>query len=130
MKQRTGYPVIDEILDSIAPPETYDRKAQPLVLDDRKQNFAGVATIRAAIFDVLDAEEFYFEWNVLSEDDQNQERERFAAKVIDRISDLQSREGIKLENLCPRHKVEVLPKPTASVCAMCQAERSANGDTA
>ena len=141
MKQRTGYPVIDGILETIAPPETYDRKALSLNLDDRKQTFASVTTIRAAISDLLDAGwqcgngcDLHHPWNFRTEmfpgdaeptDLDIELRGKFIDAVIARISDLQSppHEGIKLENLCPRHKVEVLPIPTANVCAVCQTER-------
>lgn len=110
-----------------------------LTLSDQGRMFVGVATIRAAIFDVLDRGDqdeppwaFYehdhggvrgLAW---TEDDANVERRVFVDNVIARIAELQSppHDGIKLENLCPRHRREALPVPTAQVCGMCQAERA------
>lgn len=34
---------------------------------------------------------------------------------------------IAYENLCPRHRAEALPKPTAQVCIQCAAEQKAKG---
>lgn len=89
--------------------------------------FASVATIRAAIFDVIDAEkgEWFFGDPSLNEDEQNQERTMFVDRVITRVAELQSppHDGIKLENLCPRHRRDALPHPTTAVCGMCVAER-------
>lgn len=104
------------------------------------QNFASVATIRAAIFDLLDRgdqdgqpwvfneidrENFAggrYSW---TEDMVNVERINFVDAVVKRIAELQAppHEGIKLENLCDQHKRRVLPAPTANVCVMCEAER-------
>lgn len=116
------------------------RRALSLNLDDTGQNFAGIATIRAALFDVLDHGDqdgqrwaFYenphegfaagtFAW---TEDNANTERSNFVGAVIARIAELQNppHSGVKLENLCPRHIKMTLPRPTAMVCRMCEAER-------
>lgn len=103
--------------------------AAELVLSDQGQMFAGVATIRAAIFDVLDDDYAYYD---LYQGEQNpdislvdEHRGEFVDAVIKRISELQCppHDGIKLENLCPRHRREALPAPTAAVCGMCLTER-------
>lgn len=109
-----------------------------LTMDDQGQMFAGVATIRAALFDILDRGDrddqpwaFYehdhggvkgLAW---TEDDANVERRVFVDNVLARIAELQAppHDGIKLENLCDKHKREALPAPTAKVCGMCQVER-------
>lgn len=105
--------------------------ALPINLSDSGQMFAGVATIRAAIFDVIDGgmhgdatEPWEFHLDLLASD-QDALRAAFADDVLNRIGELQlpPHDGIKLENLCPRHRREVLPKPTAKVCGMCEVER-------
>lgn len=35
-----------------------------------------------------------------------------------------------VENLCPRHRLEALPAPTAQVCVQCAAEQRAKGRSA
>lgn len=37
---------------------------------------------------------------------------------------------VSIENLCPRHLREALPKPTQSTCSECKKEQKANGKTA
>lgn len=100
--------------------------------------FADTKTIRAAIFDVIDSREdnpWWFQGNSetnWTEDDANRERMRFVEQVVARISDLQSSpfDGVKLENLCPRHRQEALPAPTVQVCIQCSAEQKAKGQGA
>ena len=98
--------------------------------------FADTKTIRAALFDVIDLRDcpWWFHANSSTgwtEDDANRERMRFVEQVVARISDLQSApfDGVKLENLCPRHRQEALPKPTVQVCVQCAAEQKAKGQT-
>lgn len=106
-------------------------KALQIQLEDAGQMFAGVATIRAAAFDVIDSEqgEWFFADPSLNEDEQNQERTMFVDRLIKRIAELQSppHDGIKLENLCDLHKRRALPHPTTAVCVQCQKERAGNG---
>lgn len=100
--------------------------------ESKGQPFASIATIRAAIFDVIDAQEIFDLWegdhggNVVTEEDANVSRTAFVDRVIARLAELQSHphDGIKLENLCDLHKQRILPIPTSSVCVMCQAERN------
>lgn len=112
------------------------KKALSLNIEDRGQMFAGVATIRAAILDVLDngwtclstncgmKHPFHFDPN-----DEGMEEEsvryNFAGLVIARIAELQNppHDGINLSNLCDKHKRLVLPRPTVNVCVACEAER-------
>lgn len=102
-----------------------------LTLSDQGQMFAGVATIRAALFDVLDRfnplimDRDLIPANVKSEDRENFERSTFVDAVIKRIAELQAppHDGIQLQNLCEKHKRAMLPVPTAAVCGMCQVER-------
>lgn len=106
--------------------------------------FADTKTIRAALFDVIDAgctcdsgEKHPWELDddlndpAQTEDVVNERRARFVDAVIDRIADLRSIPGetIKLQDLCERHKKAVLPKPTAQVCVECSAEQKAKGQT-
>lgn len=100
----------------------------------RKQNFAAVSTIRAAIFDVIDGGDWphahweFYEHDLLSEDGANQNRTKFVGMVLTRIQQLQNppHDGIRLENFCPRHLKEMLPPPSVSVCAHCKAEERAS----
>lgn len=105
-----------------------------LSLDDTGQMFAGMATIRAAILDVIDAREIMDLWEGdtngygVTEAQADVSRRRFVDAVIDRISDWQTTPGgggVKLENLCDFHKREALPEPTAKVCAECQKKQRA-----
>lgn len=110
-------------------------KALSLNLNDSGQNFAGVATIRQALFDVIDHGDqddqpwmFYENEDPRSYFDQdaaNVDRSNFVDAVIARIAELQNppHEGIKLENLCDKHKRQCLPAPTSKTCRMCDAER-------
>ena len=113
-----------------------EKKALSLNLDNRGQMFAGVATIRAAIADVLDAGEdatgctcsaqrHAWSFSFSEGERETENRSRFMDAVIKRIGELQTppHEGIKLENLCPRHRREALPAPTARICSICEAER-------
>jgi len=108
-----------------------ERKAAEINLDDRGQPFAGVATIRAALFDVMDRfNPLIMDRNLIpdkvkSEDRENFERSTFVDVVIARIAELQQapHDGIKIENLCDKHKRAILPLPTASVCPECAIER-------
>jgi len=95
-----------------------------------KELFASKSTIRAAIFDVVDAgdkdgEAWLFERN--ESESETERRGRFADAVVSKIEDLQSNfKFVKLENLCPRHRCEALPVPTAQVCAECVREQKAS----
>lgn len=114
--------------DGNCPVHGFVRKTLSLNLEDSGQNFAGVATIRAAIFDALDNEQEYYELYLSETADEelvNVYRGEFVDAVIARIAELQHppHEGVKLENLCDKHKRECLPAPTARVCRMCEAER-------
>lgn len=102
-----------------------------LTLSDVGQRFAGVATIRQAIFDIIDGgmngdatEPWEFHLDLLASD-QDLIRSSFVDAVIKRIAELQTapHDGIRIENLCDKHKREVLPVPTKSTCGMCQSER-------
>lgn len=110
-------------------------KALELNLSDQGQMFAGAATIRAAIFDVIDAgcscesgekHPWELDENIndpeSTEDVVNQQRSRFVDAVIKEIANLQAppHDGIQIQNLCDHHKREVLPVPTAAVCGMCR----------
>jgi hypothetical protein len=94
--------------------------------------FAGVATIRAAVFDVLDSRGWAFGGIVreggvvLSEDGEDEQRALFTNAVIARIAELQAvpHDGVRLENLCDKHKRLALPVPTAMVCVQCEKERA------
>ena len=105
-------------------------KVVEINLDDRRQPFAGVATIRAALFDALDANTrelyaFDCEKHLVTDEGATDARCAFVDAVIARIAELQQapHDGVKLENLCDKHKREILPLPTASVCPECAAER-------
>lgn len=106
-----------------------------LVLSDQGQMFAGVATIRAAIFDVIDglrpavsdAPYPVFDSWVFSCDGSEGDTEiraHFVDLVVKRIAELQAapHDGIKLENLCPRHVKRALPRPTVTCCVQCKKE--------
>lgn len=87
-------------------------------------NFASDVIVRAAIFDVLDAGQ----WELNSSDESDEETERrylFASAVQKRICELQSppHHGVRLENLCERHRRQALPKPTVLVCEICEKEK-------
>lgn len=119
-------------------PAAKPTKALSLNLDDSGQNFAGVATIRAAVFDVLDAGRNGDAWlffrapmQTYSEDRIVEDRGEFADQVIARIAELQNppHEGVKLENLCETHKRQVLPRPSKMVCRMCEAGRKVKDGT-
>lgn len=104
-----------------------------LVLSDQGQMFAGVATIRAAIFDVIDGGFNRRPWTLDPDDEsdaQTAQRFAFADAVIAIIADLQSPpfNHIQLQNLCEKHKRAMLPVPTAAVCGMCQVERGTATD--
>lgn len=109
-------------------------KALSLNLNDEGQNFAGTATIRAAIFDLIDSGDHGLPWRFYEEQTESRnitgdaattDRVLFVDAVIARIAELQNppHSGVKLENLCDKHKRECLPAPTARVCRMCEAER-------
>jgi hypothetical protein len=98
-----------------------------------RRPFADTATIRAAIFDVIDAGDEGYAWEFpLNESDrQTERRTRFADAVVSMIEDLQSNfKFVRLENLCPRHRGEALPMPSVQVCAQCAAEQRAKGQGA
>ena len=106
-------------------------KALSLNLDDSGQNFAGVATIRAAIFDLIDSGDHGVPWRFyeeqtesrnITEDAATTDRVLFVDAVITRIAELQNppHSGVKLENLCDLHKRRTLPRPTSRVCMMCE----------
>ena len=85
-----------------------------------------ISVVRAAILDVTDSY-YYGMW---SEDEAvaNEARLSFADAVAKRIEALQRPPhelGIQMQNLCDRHKREMLPAPTAQVCRLCVKERSA-----
>src|SRR5215217_3964293 len=113
-------------------------KALSLILDDTGQVFAGLATVRAAILDVIDSRDIMDLWEGemngygVTEDQANVSRRRFVDAVIARISDWQSTPGggVKLENLCPRHIKAALPSPTVQVCVECENEQKAKGRSA
>lgn len=110
-----------------------ETKALELTLSDQGQMFAGVATIRAAIFDVLDAGDCGVSWRFYEEDSPSAriteaaaitDRVLFVNAVIARVAEIQTlHDGIRLQDICDKHKRSVLPVPTAAVCGMCQVER-------
>lgn len=82
--------------------------------------FAGVPTIRAAIFDVIDEGDDSDE-----SEEQTEKRMRFVDLVIARIEQLQNppHDGVKLQNLCERHKRLALPQPEGiGLCPHCEKE--------
>ena len=99
-----------------------------------------ISVVRTAILDVIDECRggkwaFYedepnddppeFFWN---EDAANNDRLSFADAVAKRIEALQRPPhelGLQMQNLCDRHKREMLPAPTVQVCRLCVKERSA-----
>ena len=93
-----------------------------------KELFASKSTVTAAIFDVIDAGDKGEPW-IFAQDESDTEterRHRFADAVVSAIEDLQSTfKFIKLENLCPRHRTEALPVPSAQVCVECVSEQKA-----
>lgn len=99
------------------------------------RSFVSVATIKAAIYDVIDQgrsqSSEYQDWRFNDSDSSYEllERSMFADAVIRRIAELQEppHEGVKLENLCDFHKREVLPEPTAEFCAECEKKQKAAG---
>lgn len=108
-------------------------------MSSQRQIFASIATIRAAIFDLLDqgrplsGDAPIFEtWRFHSDesDEETEKRGQFADLVIARIAELQfpPHSGVKLENLCDFHKRRALPAPTASACVVCEAERKVKND--
>lgn len=98
---------------------------------------ADINVIRAAIFDVADAghicsaacgikHPWYFDQN--ESDEQTEHRAKFVDAVEARIRDLQGpmfNLGVKLQNLCERHKIARLPFPTVDACMDCEAEARA-----
>jgi len=97
--------------------------------------FIDVATLRAALFDVLDSESPMWRadidsrsWRFNHKDESPQEtRQRglFVDAVVKRAQTLRSAPfnlGIKLENYCPRHIKLRLPDPTATYCTDCEKE--------
>jgi hypothetical protein len=93
-----------------------------------REMFANVSTIRAAIFDVADIGWNGRPWHFDPADEtdaQSEHRRAFAGAVIVRLTELQSppHDGIRLQDLCHRHRSEALPELRAAVCVMCQAER-------
>jgi hypothetical protein len=88
-----------------------------------RELFASKSAIRAALFDVIDAGDAGDAW-IFTQDESDQEserRQRFANVVMTMIEDLQSNfRFTKLENLCPTHIREALPRPSAMVCAECE----------
>ena len=129
-------PFVHVTLDT-APP-----KALQINLDDTRQMFAGTATVRAAIFDVIDAgcscfsEEHPWELYKNPNDDEQDEdigsaqRERFVDDVIARIAELQQppHHGIKLQDLCPKHIKAALPESTAQWCSQCSVGEKVKAD--
>jgi hypothetical protein len=109
---------------------TITNKPIELVLDDVGQMFAGVATIRAALFDELDANTrelyaFDCEKHLVTDEGATDARCAFVDAVIARIAELQAapHDGVKLENLCPKHIKLMLPCPTVGMCVQCEKER-------
>lgn len=108
-------------------------KTLSLNMDDTRQIFAGAATIRAAILDVIDSRDIMDLWEGdmngfgVTEDEANVSRRRFVDAVMARISDWQSTPngGVRLENLCPRHRAAALPIPTEKICGECVNEQKA-----
>lgn len=100
------------------------------------QSFAGIATIRAAIFDAIDVGFKRGAWHFDPDDEsdtQTEHRHAFANAVVSFVEDLQTApfNHVRLENLCDRHKREALPPPTSETCVVCNAERlSAKGQGA
>ena len=83
-----------------------------------------ISVIRAAIFDVIDETERSGMWSA-NEVIANVFRGDFADAVAKRIGELQRPPhelGIQMQNLCDRHKREMLPAPTAQVCRLCAKE--------
>lgn len=109
---------------------------EQIEITEIKPLIADASVIRAALLDVTDSG-----WKCSSgcdighlwrfdpddeSDDQTEHRMRFADAVESRIRELASAGcGIKLENYCTRHLGMRLPHPTASVCADCEGERTA-----
>jgi len=96
-----------------------------------RELFASKSTIRAAIFDVIDVgEKDGSSWLFFRNETESQSatRQRFADAVVSMIEDLQSNfRFTKLENLCPTHMREALPRPTSQVCAECEKKQKAAG---
>lgn len=101
----------------------------------RRVLIADGSVVRAALMDVIDTDDP--EGGVLTgwmglwhpfESVADETRGRFADAVIKRIKELQSpmfNLGVKLENLCERHKAARLPAPTADFCSDCENETRA-----
>jgi hypothetical protein len=96
-----------------------------------RRSFADPATIRAAIFDVIEAGDQDGTAWLLAQDESDEESERrcrFADQVVSMIEDLQSNfKFTKLENLCPTHIREAIPRPTSQVCVECEKKQKAVG---
>jgi hypothetical protein len=103
-----------------------------------RELFASKSTIRAAIFDVIDAGDSEDDpwkegaaWLLLKSESEveSERRYRFADAVIGMIEDLQELpfKFTKLENLCPTHMREALPRPSAAVCTECEKKQKVVG---
>lgn len=111
-------------------------KALSINLDQQGQNFASVATVRAAILDILDngwtclstncglKHPFHFDPN-----DEGMEEEsvryNFASLIIARITELQNfpHDGVNLKRLCSRHAAIAIDPDTKLPCVQCEKER-------
>jgi len=97
----------------------------------KRQPFADTQTIRAAIFDVIEAGDKEGVAWLLAQDESDEETERrcrFADAVVSMIEDLQTNlHFIKIQDLCPTHIREVLPRPTTEICVECQKKQKAAG---
>lgn len=102
--------------------------------------YVSVLTLREALMDVIDegcrtgrpstkGNYRCVPWvlNDQDEDYANVQRMKFVDAVCARIAELHlpPHNAVRLENLCPRHRLARLPKPTASVCADCKREQGA-----
>lgn len=93
--------------------------------------FADTATIRAALFDILDQfnplimDRNLIPGEVKSEDRENFERTAFVDAVITRVAQLQTppHDGVKLENLCLTHVRETLHLPPTKIVFCVECER-------
>lgn len=105
------------------------------VEDDRRLLWADAATIRAAVFDIVDSgDENGQRWALAedgywTEDDINRERVAFADALLRRIHELQQLHSFpRLEVLCDTHKRRRLPTYSGE-CSDCKKERCSDSRT-
>ena len=93
-------------------------KALSINLDQQGQNFASVATVRAALFDTVDETDGMEGWT-------DEERCLLVDRTIARIAELQNppHDGINLKRLCSRHAAIAIDPDTKLPCVQCEKER-------